>query len=51
MNYNAVLEALNQASLFELYRLNAAIRNQLDDPGRIRAVKQAARRTDTELVR
>lgn len=43
MNYSAVLEALNQASLFELYRLNAAIRNQLEDPARIRKVKQALR--------
>jgi hypothetical protein len=43
MNYNAVLEALNQASLFELHRLNAAIRNQLDDPARIQAAKQALR--------
>jgi hypothetical protein len=43
MNYTAILEALNQASLFELYRLNAAIRNQLDDPKRIAAVKRALR--------
>ncbi|MGB5833411.1 MAG: hypothetical protein WBG92_15645 [Thiohalocapsa sp.] len=43
MNYSAILESLNQASLFELYRLNAAISNQLDDPARIRAVKQALR--------
>ena len=43
MNYNAILEALNQASLFELYRLNAAIRNQLRDPARTRKVKQALR--------
>lgn len=43
MNYTAILAALNQASLFELYRLNAAIRNQLEDPARIRKVKQALR--------
>jgi hypothetical protein len=43
MNYNAILEALNQASLFELHRLNAAIRNQLEDPARIRKVKQVLR--------
>lgn len=43
MNYNAVLEALTQASLFELHRLDAAIRNQLEDPARIRKVKQALR--------
>ena len=43
MNYNAVLEALNRASLFELHRLNVAIRNQLDEPARIQAVKRALR--------
>jgi hypothetical protein len=43
MNYNAILDALNQASLFELYRLNVAIRNQLKDPARTRKVKQALR--------
>ncbi|MBK1723151.1 hypothetical protein [Thiocystis violacea] len=43
MDYDHILAALNQASLFELYRLSAAISNQLDDPARIRAVKQALR--------
>jgi hypothetical protein len=43
MDYSGVLEALNRASLFELHRLNAAIRNQLEDPARIRRVKQALR--------
>jgi hypothetical protein len=47
MNYSAILEALNQASLFELYRLNTAIGNQLDDPARINAVKQALRAGQT----
>jgi hypothetical protein len=32
MNYAEVLAALDEASLFQLYRLNAAIGNQLDDP-------------------
>ena len=41
MDYTRLLDALNQASLFELYRLNAAINNQLEDPLRLRAVKQA----------
>ncbi|HSO80667.1 MAG TPA: hypothetical protein VLQ88_10915 [Chromatiaceae bacterium] len=41
MNYNFILEELGRASLFELYRLNAAIGNQLDDPARIAAVKRA----------
>jgi hypothetical protein len=43
MNYAAILEALGQASLFQLYRLSAAINNQLDDPVRIAAVKRALR--------
>jgi hypothetical protein len=43
MNYAEVLAALDEASLFQLYRLNAAINNQLDDPKRVRAVKQALR--------
>lgn len=43
MNYTLFLEELAKASLFELYRLNAAIGNQLDDPTRIAAVKRALR--------
>lgn len=43
MNYNAILEALNQASLFQLYRLNVAISNLIDDPVRITAAKRALR--------
>jgi hypothetical protein len=43
MNYAEILAALDEASLFQLYRLNAAIGNQLDDPKRVRAVKQALR--------
>jgi len=43
MNYTAILEALGQASLFQLFRLNAAISNQLDDPTRIAAVKRVLR--------
>lgn len=43
MDYGAVLEALNRASLFELYRLSVAIWNQLNDPTRIAAVKRALR--------
>ncbi len=41
MNYALILEELGRASLFELYRLNSAIGNQLDDPTRIAAVKRA----------
>lgn len=43
MNDSTILEALNQASLFELYRLDVAIKHQLEDPARLLAVKQALR--------
>lgn len=41
MNYTEVLKALNEASLFDLFRLSQAIWNQLEDPARLAAVKQA----------
>jgi alpha-L-arabinofuranosidase len=41
MNYSEILEALNKASMFELYRLEQAIRCSLDDPARIRKVKDS----------
>ena len=40
MDYTQILDALSKASLFELYRLNVAIGNLLDDPARILAVKR-----------
>lgn len=43
MNYSMILDALNDASLFELYRLEQAIRRSLEDPKRIRAIKDALR--------
>ena len=39
MNYSAVLDALNTASLFDLYRLREAIQKQLEDPARLDAIK------------
>lgn len=41
MNYSQILEALNHASLFELYRLEQAIRRNLEDPVRIRKIKDS----------
>jgi len=41
MNYSEILEELNNASLFELYRLEQAIRRSLDDPVRIRKIKDS----------
>jgi len=39
MDYSKILNELNSASLFELYRLNASIRQQLKDPKRISLIK------------
>jgi len=40
MEFDKILDELNQASLFELYRLNQAIWTQLEDPGRNKFVKR-----------
>lgn len=40
MEFDKILNDLNQASLFELYRLNQAIWIQLEDPGRNKFVKR-----------
>ena len=40
MNFSAILDALNHASAFELYRLNLAIHRKLDDPAWNLAVQQ-----------
>ncbi len=39
MDYSMILNELNSASLFELYRLNASIRQQLKDPNKILLIK------------
>ena len=41
MNYSKMLDELNSASLFELYRLEQAIRNSLEDPNRIKSIKDS----------
>lgn len=41
MNYSKILDELNNASLFELYRLNQAIRHSLEDPVRIKNIKKS----------
>ncbi|MGF1613631.1 MAG: hypothetical protein ACFCVA_06875 [Gammaproteobacteria bacterium] len=43
MNYSKILEELNNASLFDLYRLEQAIRRSLEDPVRIRKIKDSLR--------
>jgi len=43
VNYDLVLSELQQASSFELFRLQAAISTLLDDPDRLKAIKQQLR--------
>ena len=39
MDFSKIINELNNASLFELYRLNSAIWDQLEDPKRLRLIK------------
>ncbi len=39
MDYTAIITELNKASLFDLYRLNVAIHQQLNDPIRLSLIK------------
>ena len=41
MNYSKILGELNNASLFDLYRLEQAIRRSLEDPVRISKIKDS----------
>jgi len=41
MNYSMILDEVNNASLFELYRLEQAIRRSLEDPVKIRKIKDS----------
>ncbi len=41
MDYSKILDELNDASLFDLYRLGQAIRFSLEDPVRINKIKDA----------
>ena len=40
MDYSMILKELNKASLFDLFRIQAAIDQQLDNPARIKEVKR-----------
>ncbi|GAB0057048.1 hypothetical protein SIID45300_01369 [Candidatus Magnetaquicoccaceae bacterium FCR-1] len=40
MDYSSILQALQQASLFDLYRLRVGIDNMLDQPDRLQRVRQ-----------
>ncbi|TVZ37839.1 hypothetical protein P886_2185 [Alteromonadaceae bacterium 2753L.S.0a.02] len=43
MNYSDIIQALNEASAFDLYRLQTALDNMIDDPKRLIEVKKALR--------
>ena len=43
MNYTRILEELDKASLFDLYRLHHIIKDELDDPKKIKFVKNMLR--------
>ena len=43
MDYFRIIEDLQQASLFDLYRLRVAISQQLESPQRIREIKSRLR--------
>lgn len=43
MNYSDIIDALDKASAFDLYRLQMAIDNMIDDPKRIIEIKMALR--------
>lgn len=43
MDYSKILASLKAASLFDLYRLDVAINNELENPSRIMRVKQKLR--------
>jgi hypothetical protein len=40
MDYSGIVEALKQATLFDLYRLSVAINHLLDDPQRIARIRK-----------
>ncbi len=40
MDYSKIMTELDNASLFDLYRLSAAINKELDNPNRIEAIKR-----------
>jgi transcription termination factor Rho len=39
MNYSEIIDELNKASLFDLFRLNVAIDKQLDNPEKLNRIK------------
>ncbi|MHB9071752.1 MAG: hypothetical protein ACYC54_15440 [Sedimentisphaerales bacterium] len=47
MDYSKIMHELDKASLFDLYRLQMAIRKELDNPERIEQIRQTIKAGDT----
>jgi len=47
MNYTEVINTIKSASLFDLYRLSVAIRNEMENPERIQQLRQIFKEGDT----
>lgn len=47
MDYTEVFNQIKKASLFDLYRLNVSIRNEMENPERIKQLRQAFKEGDT----
>ncbi|NNM59987.1 MAG: hypothetical protein HKM04_09265 [Legionellales bacterium] len=47
MNYTQLLNAMKQASLFDLYRLNVAIRHEMENPVRVQGIRYSLREGST----
>lgn len=47
MNYTALMNELQNASLFDLYRLSVAIRHELENPARIEKLRQYFKEGDS----
>jgi len=47
MNYTEVINAIKDANLFDLYRLSVAIRHEMENPDRIKQLRQMFKEGDT----
>ena len=47
MDYSKIMSELDNASLFDLYRLSAAIGKELENPKRIKKIRQMIKAGDT----
>jgi len=47
MNYTEIINALQAASLFDLFRLSVAIRHEMENPKKIKEIRNAFKEGDT----